>query len=40
MLLDMLLDSWAGRLTLFIDVSMVGMLLFLVTYFVKKSKEG
>jgi hypothetical protein len=35
----MLLDSWAGILTLFIGVFMVGMLIFLVRYFMKKSKE-
>lgn len=39
MLLDMLLDSWASILTLFIGVFMVGMLIFLVTYFMKKSKQ-
>lgn len=39
MLLDMLLSSWAGILTLFIGVFMVGMLIFLITYFMKKSKE-
>ena len=38
-MLDMLLDDWAGILTLFIGVFMVGMLIFLVTYFLKKSKE-
>jgi hypothetical protein len=31
MLLEMLLDSRTGRLTLFIGVFMVGMLIFLVT---------
>lgn len=35
----MLLDSWAGILTLFIGLFMVGMLVFLVTYFLKKSKQ-
>ena len=39
MLLDMLLDSWAGILTLGIGLFMVGMLIFLVTYFIKQSKE-
>jgi hypothetical protein len=39
MLLDMLLDNRAGNLTLLIGVFMVGMLIFPVTYFVKKSRE-
>lgn len=39
MLLDMLLNSWAEILTLFIGVFMVGMLIFHVTYFLKKSKQ-
>lgn len=39
MLLDMLLDSWAGILTLGIGLFMVGMLIFLIGYFVKKSAE-
>lgn len=39
MLLDMLLNSWAEILTLFIGVFMVGMLIFQVTYFLKKSKQ-
>jgi Mg2+ and Co2+ transporter CorA len=35
----MLLDSWAGVLTLGIGLFMVAMLIFLVWYFVKKSAE-
>lgn len=38
-MLEMLLDDWAGILTLGIGLFMVGMLIFLITYFLKKSKQ-
>ena len=39
MLLDMLLDSGAGNLMLFIGLFMTGRLIFPVTHFVKQAKE-
>lgn len=39
MLINMLLDNRAEKLTLLIGVFMVRMLIFPVTYFAKKSRE-